>query len=283
MQLQTFKATTMAECLTQVKSSMGTDALILHTRTYQTKYWLGLRKREVVEITAGKGMKPASRPRPGQVDARAKQLVSAGAVSGTYSRGGVARPPIGAPTRSGSEPRSLLETPAGAGAAMLGLTQEVTTLKQMMKDLLVATRQKQAPQIPEELFEHYERLTDNKVSSEIATEILKTIQRQVRAEHYAQPQFVREKVIEQIEKLVPVAGPIARTKKNGPHVVALVGPTGVGKTTTLAKLAASLKLRERRRVGLITLDTYRIAAVDQLKRYAEIIGAALKVVSSGDG
>ena len=55
---------------------------------------------------------------------------------------------------------------------MLGLTQEVTTLKQMMKDLLIATRQKQAPQIPEELFEHYERLTDNKVSSEIATDII---------------------------------------------------------------------------------------------------------------
>jgi len=52
MQLQTFKAPTMAECLSQVKTSMGNDALILHTRTYQTKHWLGLRKREVVEITA---------------------------------------------------------------------------------------------------------------------------------------------------------------------------------------------------------------------------------------
>src|SRR5438046_10188412 len=91
MQLQTFKATTMAECLTQVKSSMGSDALILHTRTYQTKHWLGLRKREVVEITAGKGMKPA-RPRPGQAEARAKELVGAGTVSGTYSRTGPVRP-----------------------------------------------------------------------------------------------------------------------------------------------------------------------------------------------
>src|SRR5688500_813083 len=145
MQLQTFKATTMAECLTQVKSSMGTDALILHTRTYQIKQWLGLRKREVVEITAGKGMKPASRPRPGQAEARSKELVAAGggSIPGTYSRnGGAARPPS-QPARPANEPRSLLETPAGAGAAMLGLTQEVTTLKQMMKDLLVMTRQKQ--------------------------------------------------------------------------------------------------------------------------------------------
>ncbi len=62
-------------------------------------------------------------------------------------------------------------------------------------------------------------------------------------------------------------------------MVALIGPTGVGKTTTLAKLAANLKLREKHRVGLITLDTYRIAAVDQLKRYADIIGSPLRVVS----
>ena len=54
-------------------------------------------------------------------------------------------------------------------------------------------------------------------------------------------------------------------------IVALVGPTGVGKTTTIAKLAAHFRLRERKRVGLITIDTYRIAAVEQLKAYAEIL------------
>ena len=65
-----------------------------------------------------------------------------------------------------------------------------------------------------------------------------------------------------------------------PQVIALVGPTGVGKTTTVAKLAARAALRERRRVELITLDTYRIAAVEQLKTYAEIIGAGCHVPRS---
>jgi flagellar biosynthesis protein FlhF len=59
-----------------------------------------------------------------------------------------------------------------------------------------------------------------------------------------------------------------------------VGPTGVGKTTTIAKLAARVALRARRRVELITLDTYRIAAVEQLKTYAEIIGAGCHVARS---
>lgn len=65
-----------------------------------------------------------------------------------------------------------------------------------------------------------------------------------------------------------------------PSIMALIGPTGVGKTTTVAKLAARIALRERRRVELITLDTYRIAAVEQLKIYAEIIGANCHVVRS---
>jgi flagellar biosynthesis protein FlhF len=64
------------------------------------------------------------------------------------------------------------------------------------------------------------------------------------------------------------------------HRIALVGPTGVGKTTTIAKLAADLRLRQRRRVGLITVDTYRIAAVDQLQTYASIIELPCEVASS---
>jgi flagellar biosynthesis protein FlhF len=82
--------------------------------------------------------------------------------------------------------------------------------------------------------------------------------------------------------MIPSSGPIQRKKTVGPHVVALIGPTGVGKTTTLAKIAANLQIREGKRVGLITLDTYRIAAIDQLRRYAELLGSPLKAVNTSD-
>ena len=63
-----------------------------------------------------------------------------------------------------------------------------------------------------------------------------------------------------------------------PTVVIFIGPTGVGKTTTLAKIAAGHSLEKNLKVGLITADTYRIAAVEQLKTYAEILGLPISVI-----
>ena len=66
------------------------------------------------------------------------------------------------------------------------------------------------------------------------------------------------------------------------RIVALVGPTGVGKTTTVAKLAAGFRIEAKRRVGLLTIDTFRIAAVQQLKAYAEIMDLPMQVVEKPD-
>ncbi len=69
---------------------------------------------------------------------------------------------------------------------------------------------------------------------------------------------------------------------NDRKIIMLLGPTGVGKTTTLAKLAAIYSTQTRKKVGLITADTYRIAAVEQLKTYAEILDLPLQIVYSPD-
>jgi flagellar biosynthesis protein FlhF len=284
MNLQTFRATTMAEALTQVKSQMGTDAVILHTRTFHTRYFLGLRRREMVEITAGKGLNLPDRHSRRQIPSR-QQLQQQAALAGpaAYRAASNQTTQLAAAPRNAVEgSRSFMETPAASSAAILGVSQELSALKTMVKDLVQQTRVQQCPQVPEEMFDYYEQLVGQQVSAELATELLKNIQRNHRAEMLQQPEFVKERLAEQLEKLIPTAGPIARTKHTGPHIVALVGPTGVGKTTTLAKLAANLKLREKHKVGLITLDTYRIAAIDQLKKYADILGSPLKVVNNAD-
>ncbi|HHX87764.1 MAG TPA: hypothetical protein GX693_06275 [Firmicutes bacterium] len=71
---------------------------------------------------------------------------------------------------------------------------------------------------------------------------------------------------------------IAITQERELRIMVLIGPTGVGKTTTLAKLAARYSLDYQEKVGLITIDHFRIGAVDQLKAYAEIIDLPLEVV-----
>jgi len=252
----------MAEALAQVKSVMGADAVILHTRTYQRRMWLGLRRREVVEITAGRGLQIAGRP------ARRAPISPRSLNANTQ---------IKSPVQNS---RQLLETPAASNAVMMGLSQEMASLKTMVKDLVAQTRQRECPNVPEDLFAYYVQLIESQVAQELAVEIVRTLHQQIRPEHLAQADYVKGKIAEQIEKLLPTAGPIVRKKAIGAHVVALIGPTGVGKTTTIAKLAANMKLRDKHRVGLITIDTYRIAAIDQLRKYADIIGSNLRVVAT---
>ena len=85
---------------------------------------------------------------------------------------------------------------------------------------------------------------------------------------------IDEKVRKVLESMIKVS----EIKDKG--VIVLVGPTGVGKTTTIAKLAGRFALIEKKRVGLITVDTYRIGAVEQLRTYADIMNIPFEVVFS---
>jgi flagellar biosynthesis protein FlhF len=79
--------------------------------------------------------------------------------------------------------------------------------------------------------------------------------------------------------LVRMSGPI-QIVRDRRKVVAFIGPTGVGKTTTIAKIAAGFALFAKARVALVTADTYRIAAIEQIRSYAEIVGIPCEVVHS---
>ena len=175
-------------------------------------------------------------------------------------------------------PKALLQTVAGQNATYLGLQQEMSGLRQLVKDLVKQVRHQKSPNVPEDLFSHYMQLVESSVAEEIAAEVIDAVRKANRPENLQQDDVVREKLCEKLKELIPTCGPIRRTKTDGPHVVALVGPTGVGKTTTIAKLAADLRLRQGHSVGLITIDTYRIAAIEQLRKYAELIRSPLEIV-----
>lgn len=86
-----------------------------------------------------------------------------------------------------------------------------------------------------------------------------------------------KRVLERLAKCFTVA---PKPKAKGKRILAFVGPTGVGKTTTIAKLAARRALQENKKVALITIDTFRIGAVEQLKIYGDIMSVPVEVVTT---
>ncbi|MEQ8837403.1 MAG: flagellar biosynthesis protein FlhF, partial [Lacipirellulaceae bacterium] len=133
-------------------------------------------------------------------------------------------------------------------------------------------------ELPAQLFEVYSQLVEADLDPAVARNLIEQV-RDDRSVDLRSTLAVRARIARTIEEELTVTGPIAPGNSR-PKIVALVGPTGVGKTTTIAKLAAEYRLKRNLRVGLITVDTYRIAAVDQLSTYAEIIDLPMEIVST---
>ncbi len=90
-----------------------------------------------------------------------------------------------------------------------------------------------------------------------------------------------QQFVQSAKQFVQAAVPESRTAQAMPRKMALVGPTGVGKTTTLAKIASHYALDQGQDVVLVTLDTYRIAAVEQLRTYGRLLGIPVEVAADG--
>jgi len=165
------------------------------------------------------------------------------------------------------------------------LDRELAAIRSMVGEVLRGqARGGNAARVhPPQLFDWYTRLIGQEMSEELADRILRDVRSALDDRAMEDPQAVRKAIRERIAAFLPCAGAGGlerpREGRSGrPFTMVLVGPTGVGKTTTVAKLAATFKLRFAQRVGLITCDTYRIGAVEQLRTYAGIIGVELRVV-----
>ena len=124
--------------------------------------------------------------------------------------------------------------------------------------------------------EIYARLVEGGVASELAHELLDELPDFSAWSEEAQEPLANSGLRDLIARRVCSAGAIELTPGQL-KAVALIGPTGVGKTTTIAKLAAHFALVEKKKVALLTMDTYRIAAVEQLKIYSQILEIPLGV------
>ncbi len=180
------------------------------------------------------------------------------------------------------------------------LQTQIETLQKMMGQVLDTTRRtavavnKTNPDavfpladMSAPLHALYTGMIDNDVPVDLADRFVGAVRDRLDADELGDASVVRHALLREIESSIQtVSDSLLTASSSGsgpgqrPRVLALIGPTGVGKTTTVAKLAATAKLRHGKRVALITSDTYRIAAVEQLKTYASIIGLELRIANS---
>lgn len=295
MELKTFQAPSMSDALAKVKADLGNGAVILHTRTLKRGGFLGVGVKSLVEITATADPRLAELRRPKRRRA-APPPKAAGYPTPPGLRPPGPSPADRTPTASRETPAPLprIDPPARSPDADPVLRSEVREIRAMVEDLLRHTGRNDGPQLPADLLDLYTRLIGQDVADEFARQLIDRVRRKI--ENHGAPHWdphgrlvgghsqarddIRHELQQAIIESLPPAEPLVLTADKRPTVIALVGPTGVGKTTTIAKLAANVKLKEGKAVGLITIDTFRIAAVEQLKTYAEILQVPLSAVTT---
>jgi len=243
MHIKKFEAATMAEAIVMVKDELGPDAVILSTKS--TKKGLstfGIFGAPSVEVTAALDRSVAARER------------------GTAER----------PAVSGNRDiQPAIHNMEDIGA----LRDDIKDLRGLIEDMNKAERRGPA-NLPERLKGIYSGMLSAGVSSMLAVKLLK--KSAARCGKEASPGRIKEVMADYVMDAVKVSGGLDTGKG---RCVAFVGPTGVGKTTTLAKLAARYSMKGKD-VAMITIDTYRIGAVEQLKIYAKMLKVPVAVASS---
>ncbi len=243
MKIKTFRAKTLRDALAMVRAEFGDGAAVLHSREVNAGPIARLLRGAAVEVAATPDHSPL-----------AEQAARTGAVA-------VAPPK---PAKAKPVPRNRV-------------ADQLDELGGLVEALPKRTTETQPTEADGDAYlAEYGRLLEGDLAPALAKRLIAAAKQAGDTEGLRGISSIVKRLFEQHLR---VSGPI-RVDQPGCRVVALVGPTGVGKTTTLAKLAANFRLQERARVGLITVDTYRVAAVDQLRTYAEIIDLPMEVVST---
>lgn len=265
MLIKKFQGATEQEALQLAKQELGKDVIITHIKKISPKGIYRLFKKPIVEITAAVDEDNFYEKK------NAFQALGAEAIRHEQQKKAVV-----------FEPKAMSEE-VHSSAIEKKLDSLQTMLEKQLKDQTVTTAEKEETRADEQSAAMicvqmiYNQLIANEVEEVYANKIIGEIEQSIK------PDASVDNILSTIyQKLVLKLGQTKtlETEDGKTKYVFFIGPTGVGKTTTIAKLASSLKLGKKAKVALFTADTYRIAAVDQLRSYATILNIPLRVIYS---
>lgn len=243
----------MPEAMKKIRKDLGKDAVILNSKIIYTGGFFGLFRKKNIEVIAALDNDTVQPSQKEKID---------------FSR---------VETNSEMKQKDMqspqpVQNKTGENKEMI--LKEIHDVKQLIKQI-TSQGHSSSVHIPSPYREIYQKLLSQNISETILQQLTEDIY-----EHYYSKKeqvdkdnaydFIVQSLVEYIK---PLEFGAALQKK----YIALIGPTGVGKTTTLAKIASIKAIEQKKKVAFITTDTYRIAAVEQLKTYAKILNVPIEV------
>jgi flagellar biosynthesis protein FlhF len=266
MKIRRYMGSDTQEALLKVKMDLGNDAVILNTRKVRQKGLMKLFSKPMVEVLAALD-EEYGKKKENETVRKNEGNREAGRSQNTNSQS-----PVSAPNNKVADLENKVNN-------MEVLLQKIySQMKSATAKSAEADKDEKSREQSNVLQVFYGNLVRNDVDPELARKIIQAVSEKVGEN--AAVNDAASVLYNMIAGLLGKPETLKLREDGKPTVVIFVGPTGVGKTTTLAKIAANYALGYKKKVGLITADTYRIAAVEQLKTYSEILGIPISVAYS---
>jgi len=240
MQIKKYIAGNYSEALASIKREMGSDALILTTRSIRDySKWNGGGASKV-EITV------ATDPATSNIESETKVMA----------------------------PETTLEF------SSFNNPEVEPDIKSLMYSLLSQTERAQSLGIKNHQLDLFSQLAKNGLNEKIIAKVFSKITLSGEDDNAVS---LKDKFIKTMNRVIVCKGGVETSNGSPPKKVVLVGPTGAGKTTTISKIAADLIYRQKKKVALVSLDTFRVGGIEQLQIYGDIMGISVETVQDGLG
>jgi len=289
MQVKRYHAEDMKQAMDAAIRELGSDAVMIAQNKVRRKGFKGLFRKPILEVQFA--YDPANIP-----SAKKKKALNAleqeSAAQGGFQAPGGYQPTGGSLNLGGSSSHggsldkgwghkskgaSVSQSSVGTSEQFEQLDKRMNSFESMLTDFLdkfAYVKRDITYDFPEEIQVLLGKLIEAQVREELAHSIAKQAEQMLKNQPGSNAtEIVEHLILEQFGRSEPILH-----KKFTQKVILVLGPTGVGKTTSIVKLAADFSVKQKKNVGIINTDTYRIGAQEQLQTYADILGVPIQVV-----